>query len=120
MKLHENVIRGIYSYGFKKPSINHQKVLFQFFFLVLTLQKAIVPFAQGRDLLLQASYGTSRTTSYLIGILERLDFNKNTTQALVLASMREIAIQVAWIIEALGTYHHVTSFACTANWRNGE
>ena len=47
MNLHENLLRGIYAYGFEKPSAIQQR--------------AIKPTILGRDLIAQAQSGTVRT-----------------------------------------------------------
>lgn len=44
MELPEELLRGIYSYGFEKPSAIQQR--------------AIIPTMQGRDLIAQAQSGT--------------------------------------------------------------
>jgi len=75
MGLHENLLRGIYAYGFEKPSAIQQK--------------GIVPFAKSLDVIQQAQSGTGKTATFCAGILQNLDYNQVECQALVLAPTRE-------------------------------
>jgi len=50
MALQENLLRGIYAYGFEKPSSIQQR--------------AIVPLTKGRDVLAQAQSGTGKTATF--------------------------------------------------------
>jgi ATP-dependent RNA helicase len=79
MKLKEDVLRGVYSYGFEKPSVIQQK--------------GIVPMIQGRDLLAQAQSGTGKTATFAISLLQKIKPHQKYTQALVLSPTRELAIQ---------------------------
>eukprot|EP00798_Chlamydomonas_sp_ICE-L_P017387 gene17387-23690_t len=90
MNLHENLLRGIYAYGFEKPSAIQQK--------------GIVPFTKGLDVIQQAQSGTGKTATFCAGILNNLDYNLNECQALVLAPTRELAQQIEKVMRALGDY----------------
>jgi translation initiation factor 4A len=98
MNLKETLLRGIYSYGFEKPSAIQQR--------------AIVPFCTGRDTIAQAQSGTGKTATFSIGILQSLDDKQKQTQALLLAPTRELAQQIQKVMDALGDYMHITSHAC--------
>jgi len=74
MTLAEKLLRGIYAYGFEKPSVIQQR--------------AIVPFAQGYDVIAQAQSGTGKTGTYSIGLLQRIDCSIKELQALVLVPTR--------------------------------
>lgn len=74
MPLTQNLLRGIYSYGFEKPS-NIQ-------------QRAIGPFTRGGDLIAQAQSGTGKTGAFSIGLLQRIDFRFHVLQAMVLSPTR--------------------------------
>jgi translation initiation factor 4A len=77
MNLKPELIRGIFSFGFEKPS---------------TIQaRAIVPCCSGRDVIAQAQSGTGKTGTFCISILQRIDENQKKIQALVLAPTRELA-----------------------------
>ncbi|KAK9807261.1 hypothetical protein WJX73_004713 [Symbiochloris irregularis] len=98
MGLHENLLRGIYAYGFEKPSAIQQK--------------GIVPFAKGLDVIQQAQSGTGKTATFCAGILQNLDYNLMDCQALVLAPTRELAQQIEKVMGALGDYLKVRCHAC--------
>jgi translation initiation factor 4A len=99
MKLKENLLRGIFTYGFEKPS----KIQ----------QKAILPIIQTkRDIIGQAQSGTGKTATFTIGTLQNIDLDKNELQALILAPTRELALQIYKVVLALGTYLKVKCHHC--------
>jgi superfamily II DNA/RNA helicase len=83
MGLKDEVLRGVYSYGFEKPS--------------LIQQKGIVPIIRGRDLVAQAQSGTGKTATFSIATLQKVDPTMPYTQALILSPTRELAIQ-SWTV----------------------
>lgn len=80
MKLKEPLLRGIYGFGYEKPSAIQQK--------------AILPCVSGQDVIAQAQSGTGKTATFVISILQRINTEKNECQALILAPTRELAQQV--------------------------
>lgn len=63
--------------------------------------KSIPLLLEGHDLLAQAQTGTGKTAAFALPILEKIDVQSDTTQALIIAPTRELAIQVA---EAMQSY----------------
>ncbi|KAL0415081.1 UNVERIFIED_CONTAM: Eukaryotic initiation factor 4A-8 [Sesamum latifolium] len=98
MGLQENLLRGIYAYGFEKPSAIQQR--------------GIVPFCKGLDVIQQAQSGTGKTATFCSGILQQLDYGLTQCQALVLAPTRELAQQIEKVMRALGDYLGVKVHAC--------
>lgn len=98
MGLQENLLRGIYAYGFEKPSAIQQR--------------GIVPFGKGLDVIQQAQSGTGKTATFCAGILQQIDYSLMETQALVLAPTRELAQQIEKVMRALGDYLQVKCHAC--------
>jgi len=98
MKLRAELLRGIYSYGFEKPSAIQQK--------------AIMPTISGRDIIAQAQSGTGKTATFAIGALQQLDYTKPVVQALILAPTRELATQIQKVVDALGDYLQAKAYAC--------
>jgi translation initiation factor 4A len=96
--LNENLLRGIYSYGFEKPSAIQQR--------------GIKPMLDGRDTIGQAQSGTGKTATFVIGCLQRIDVNLKACQALMLAPTRELANQIQKVALALGDYQKVKCHAC--------
>jgi ATP-dependent RNA helicase DeaD len=58
--------------------------------------------ASGKDMIGQAETGSGKTGAYGIPIVERLDRSSRTLQALILVPTRELALQIADDIRALG------------------
>uniref|UniRef100_A0A5F4VW82 RNA helicase n=1 Tax=Callithrix jacchus TaxID=9483 RepID=A0A5F4VW82_CALJA len=77
MNLSESLLRGIYAYGFEKPSAIQQR--------------AILPCIKGYDVIAQAQSGTGKTATFAISILQQIELDLKATQALVLAPTRELA-----------------------------
>lgn len=98
MELKEVLLRGIYAYGFEKPSAIQQR--------------AVKPILMGRDVIAQAQSGTGKTATFAVGILERLDLNLLDCQALVLAPTRELATQIVRVVTALGDFMSIKVHAC--------
>ena len=78
MCLKDELLRGIYAYGFKEPS-NIQ-------------QKAVMPITQGRDTIAQAQSGTGKTGAFSIGLLQTIDVASAHTQAIVVSPTRELSM----------------------------
>jgi translation initiation factor 4A len=98
MGLNADLLRGIYAYGYEKPSTIQQK--------------AIVPTTSGRDIIAQAQSGTGKTATFAIGVLQQLDFSTTAyPQALILAPTRELATQNQRVVDALGDHLHVKAHA---------
>jgi len=89
MGLKPDVLKGVYSYGFEKPSAIQQK--------------AIVPLAKGYDIIAQAQSGTGKTGTFTIGVLQRIDCDDNFTQALILSPTIELASQTHTVITNLSS-----------------
>ncbi|WP_207653849.1 DEAD/DEAH box helicase [Tepidibacter mesophilus] len=49
---------------------------------------------KGKDVMAQAQTGTGKTLAFLLPILEKIDPNKGTVQALIVTPTRELAIQI--------------------------
>jgi translation initiation factor 4A len=90
MDLPENLLRGIYAYGFERPSAI-QSV-------------AILPLVRGRDVLGQAQSGTGKTGTFGIGMLSVINPEVKQVQGLILAHTHELADQIAKVLKALSIY----------------
>jgi translation initiation factor 4A len=98
MGLKDELLRGIYAYGFEKPSAIQQR--------------GIMPVLAGHDTIAQAQSGTGKTATFSISVLQQLELKLNKTQALILAPTRELAQQIQKVVRALGDFLNVTSHAC--------
>jgi len=88
------VLKAVADLGYEQPS---------------AIQAQSIPYLlEGRDLLGQAQTGTGKTGAFALPLLSRIDITDKTTQLLVLAPTRELAIQVA---EAFQSYaRHLPDF----------
>jgi len=98
LDLQEGLLRGIYSYGFERPSAIQQR--------------GIRPILDGRDTIGQAQSGTGKTATFTIGALQRIDYSNRECQALILAPTRELAQQIQKVVLALGDYLKIRCHAC--------
>eukprot|EP01088_Endostelium_zonatum_P000599 TRINITY_DN10848_c0_g1_i1.p1 TRINITY_DN10848_c0_g1~~TRINITY_DN10848_c0_g1_i1.p1 ORF type:complete len:408 (+),score=98.22 TRINITY_DN10848_c0_g1_i1:87-1310(+) len=99
MGLRNDLLRGIFTYGFEKPSAIQQR--------------AIVPFSQGRDIIAQAQSGTGKTATFAVGILQQIDVSKKHVQALIVLPTRELARQVNKVVTKISVHMQVESLLCT-------
>ena len=84
-----NILRGIYSSGFERPS---------------PIQKrAIKPIILGKDIIAQAQSGTGKTAAFGIGALSIINVLDNFTQVLILSPTKELAKQTSSVIKQLGS-----------------
>ena len=88
MCLKEDLLRGIYAFGFKDPSIIQKK--------------GIMPLVQGRDTIAQAQSGTGKTGTFSIGMLQNIDVDLKRIQGLIIAPTRELSHQIAYVVHNLG------------------
>ena len=92
--LNDNLLRGIYSYGFENPS---------------DIQIKALPIINAkRDLIAQAQSGTGKTGAFTIGALNIMDVDLKKTQVLILNPTYELVNQNYDVMKALGQYMDVT------------
>ena len=82
--LNLDLLRGIYAYGFEKPSPIQQE--------------AILPIINKHDVIAQAKSVTGKTGCFSIGALKLLNTNEQQLQVLILSPTRELAEQVYKVI----------------------
>jgi translation initiation factor 4A len=92
------LLRGIYAYGFERPSAIQQR--------------GILPLIKHHDTIAQAQSGTGKTATFAIGVLQCLDMKMRDCQALILAPTRELAQQIQKVVTALGDYMNAKCHAC--------
>ena len=92
--LNDNLLRGIYSYGFENPS---------------DIQiKALPVINSKRDLIAQAQSGTGKTGAFTIGALNILDVKLKKTQIIVINPTYELVNQNYDVMEALSQYMDIS------------
>ena len=88
LNLKTDLLRGIYSYGFEKPS-DIQK-------------KAIYPIITHNDVIAQAQSGSGKTGAFSVSALQVVDTNVCETQVLIIAPTRELVNQIYSVITNIG------------------
>ena len=74
LNIKENLLRGVYSYGFEKTSIIQHK--------------AVPVLMKGLDVIAQAQSGTGKTGAFSIGSLNNVNEDLKETQVIILAPTR--------------------------------
>lgn len=88
LNINDDLLRGIYSYGFEKPS-NIQ-------------YKSLPIFDSGKDMIAQSQSGTGKTGAFSIGVLNNIDSTLKKTQYIILTPTHELAKQIYSVFENLG------------------
>jgi len=73
MELHEELLEGIYAYGFEKPSF--------------VQRKGILPFCLGYDVFMLGESGIGKRSSFCCGLLQLINFELVQCQALFLVEI---------------------------------
>jgi translation initiation factor 4A len=89
LEISPDLLRGIYAYGFEKPSPIQQR--------------AIMPMLEKKDMIAQAQSGTGKTATFTIGALSNIDLTNKSTQILVLSPTRELSKQTANVMLGIGS-----------------
>lgn len=88
--LSENILRGIYAYGFEIPS---------------KIQRMSIPhIIKGKNVIAEANSGTGKTGSYLIGVISKIYEALNHLQCIILSPTRELAQQIHDVGKKLAKY----------------
>ena len=94
LNIQENILRGVYAYGFEKPSVIQSK--------------SIPLIIQGKDIIAQAQSGTGKTGAFVIGSLCRINIEEKSSQILIIVPTRELADQVYNFVEQVCNYTEIT------------
>ncbi|CAA7266840.1 unnamed protein product [Cyclocybe aegerita] len=102
--LHPDLLKGLFSMGFDKPSKIQEKAL--------PLLLSDPP----TNMIGQSQSGTGKTAAFVLTMLSRVDYNLHKPQALCLAPSRELARQIMSVITSMGKYTNVqTEYAIKDN-----
>ena len=85
--LDSTLLRGIFAYGFEKPSAIQVK--------------AIPELIKGTDVIAQAQSGTGKTGAFSIGALQRIDPTVKAIQTLIISPTHELTRQTGEVIKNL-------------------
>ncbi|CAN1255152.1 Eukaryotic initiation factor 4A-3 [Linum perenne] len=106
MGINDKLLRGIYEYGFEKPSAIQQR--------------AVMPIIKGRDVIAQAQSGTGKTSMIALSVCQIVEINSKEVQALILSPTRELAAQTEKVILAIGDHLNIQAHACIGGKSVGE
>lgn len=98
LNLNKDLLRGIYGYGFVKPSVIQQK--------------GILPIVKKKDTIAQAQSGSGKTGTFVIGCLQNIDISNTTVQCLILSPTRELAKQTSEVVKGIGNYLGIKVHLC--------
>jgi len=98
MKLKDELLKGIYEFGYDKPS-NIQ-------------QRGIVPCIKCHDTIAQAQSGVGKTATFCISALQRLNIEDPNCQVLILTPTTEVASDTYKVLNHLGNHMNIKSHAC--------
>ena len=90
--LHPDLLKGIYSMKFTKPSKIQERAL------PLLLQNP------PRNMIGQSQSGTGKTAAFVLTMLSRIDYNLQAPQAIALAPSRELARQTMDVVQEMGKF----------------
>jgi translation initiation factor 4A len=94
-----NILRGIYAFGFEKPSPIQKKGIIP----MLTVHDD----GKRRDIIAQAQSGTGKTGCFSVGVLNIVNPDVKETQALILAPTHELAAQINNVISDIGRFDKI-------------
>lgn len=90
MQLSDDVLRGIFSHGFEKPS---------------SIQLEAIPvILEGKDVIGQAQSGSGKTGTFSIPVVSCINLDESYVQSVVISPTRDLAIQTAKVIEDISKY----------------
>ena len=99
MNLKENLLRGIFAYGFESPS-NIQA-------------QAIGPIIAGNDIIAQAQSGTGKTGTFSISSIQLVNEEILGVQTIIVCPTRELAEQTFNVCKELGKFCKINYVLCT-------
>ena len=87
MNLDKNIIQALHTLGYEKP---------------LPVQEQVIPnILLGTDCIVKSRTGSGKTASFAIPIIQNLEIDERSPQALVLTPTRELALQIQQVLIAL-------------------
>jgi len=98
MKIKDNLLRGLVTYGFVVPS----KIQ----------QKCIPVISDRKDIVAQSQAGTGKTGAFTCGVLQVIDEKKNFPQAIILSPTRELSAQIESVVLDIGRYLKISTSLC--------
>ena len=93
MNLDKNIIQALHTLGYEKP---------------LPVQEQVIPnILSGTDCIVKSRTGSGKTASFAIPIIQNLEIDERSPQALVLTPTRELALQIQQDFDRIGTFKKI-------------
>lgn len=97
MGLNKDLLKGIYAYGFEKPSLIQQK---------------IIPYIIKKyDILAQSQSGTGKTGTFVIGALQNIN-NTDGVQCIIISNTRDLSEQIKNVASNIGAFMKINVTLC--------
>jgi len=97
LKIGEELLKSIEGLGYTTPT---------------EVQKKVIPeIINNNDVIVKSQTGSGKTASFGIPLCEKIDWNENNPQVLVLTPTRELAVQVSDDISNIGRFKRINSVA---------
>ena len=94
LNIKQEILRGIYAYGFEKPSAIQLK--------------SIPEIINKKDIIAQAQSGTGKTGAFTIGSLCNINTELKKSQILIILPTHELVSQVHTVISEISSYMNIT------------
>lgn len=96
-KLSDEILKALEGIGYKEPS---------------DVQKEVIPkILEGNDIVVKSQTGSGKTAAFAIPMCEKITWDENKPQVLVLTPTRELAIQVKEEIKNIGRFKRIKAVA---------
>ena len=96
-KISNEILKALDALGYKEPSDVQQRV--------------IPEILQGKDVIVKSQTGSGKTAAFGIPLCEKINWDEQKAQALVLTPTRELAIQVKEEIMSIGRFKRIRPVA---------
>ncbi|WP_238917510.1 DEAD/DEAH box helicase [Clostridium sp. YIM B02555] len=96
-KIGEDLLKSIEGLGYKKPSEVQEKV--------------IPEVLLNKDVIVKSQTGSGKTAAFGIPLCEKIDWEENIPQVLILTPTRELAVQVSDDISNIGRFKRIRAIA---------
>ena len=96
-KISDEILKALDALGYKEPSDVQQRV--------------IPEILQGKDIIVKSQTGSGKTAAFGIPLCEKINWDEQKPQALVLTPTRELAIQVKEEIMSIGRFKRIRPVA---------
>lgn len=98
MQIKENLLRGIYGYGFESPS---------------KIQQSCIPIITAKyDVIAQSQAGTGKTGAFTCGVLQVINENEYYPQGIIMSPTRELSTQIESVVSDIGKFMKIKTTLC--------